>query len=72
MQLYNVLYNTSQIFIEVSYRKRNLYILITLPSGMLASKTIGAIQTLQVLVITIPFNLMWLLQLKTVERSWHN
>lgn len=47
MQFDNDLYNTSKIFIKVSYWKRNFYILITLIGGMMASKIVGAIQAWQ-------------------------
>ena len=44
MQFHNDLYNTSKIFIVVSYQKRDFDILITLIGGMMASKTVRAIQ----------------------------
>lgn len=47
MQFHNDLYNTSKIFIEVSYQKRNFYILITLIGGMMTSKAVRAIQAWQ-------------------------
>ena len=47
MQFHNDLYNTSKIFIVVSYRKRDFDILITLIGGMMASKTVRAIQAWQ-------------------------